>query len=205
MFTLVISALYLIAFAQCSELSLENFENDLPTHTWTEMNDPIMGGESTGNFSITGGALVFVGEVVDVPFLKAPGFIQVVSKMDTNFPNVKDCEGISFSAMSANTYTGLRFSFGTAHVPAGRHAYGYKAHFDAPVGSFQTVQIPFNNFTDYWSDATGDPVQPCDPSNPIYCPSSVALADLQTMAFWGEGVGGKVYLSVKNIKAYGCK
>ena len=36
----------------------------------------VMGGKSTGSFAESGGVGVFEGEVVDVPALKAPGFIK---------------------------------------------------------------------------------------------------------------------------------
>jgi hypothetical protein len=167
-------------------------------------NDPIMGGKSTGNWSIAGGLGLFKGEVVDVPFLKAPGFIKVSGT--GSFPDLTSCEGMAITAMSTNDYMGLRFSFGTAHAPGGGFfAYGYKVHMDAPAGSFQEIQLPFNNFTDYWNDGTGNTIKPCDPANPIYCPTESAKQDLKTMSFWGEGVGGTVDLSIESIKGYGCK
>mmetsp|Transcript_75042 Transcript_75042/g.148548 ORF Transcript_75042/g.148548 Transcript_75042/m.148548 type:complete len:128 (-) Transcript_75042:51-434(-) len=48
------------------------------THKFAELNDPVMGGKSTGTWSLntTGGFGIFDGEVVIVPSLKAPGFIE---------------------------------------------------------------------------------------------------------------------------------
>ena len=40
------------------------------------MDDPVMGGESHGSFQVSAGVGVFAGEVVDVPSLKAPGFLK---------------------------------------------------------------------------------------------------------------------------------
>lgn len=43
----------------------------------------VMGGKSTGTFNVENGLGIFDGEVVDVPFLKAPGFIKA-SVVDMN-------------------------------------------------------------------------------------------------------------------------
>lgn len=40
------------------------------------MNDPVMGGQSSCNFTVADGVGVLLGQVADVPYLKAPGFIQ---------------------------------------------------------------------------------------------------------------------------------
>jgi hypothetical protein len=101
-------------------------------------------------------------------------------------------------------YAGYRFLFGKTHDPdAGFFTHGYKSHFDAPVGKFGDVVIPIKNFTDNWDDATGKPVKTCA-ENEKYCPNAKTLKDLQTMAFWGEGVEGKVHLEVRSVKATGC-
>lgn len=72
--------------------------------------------------------LRFAGEVVNVPFLKAPGFI----KADTTdvlkpFPDLRSCTGLVMKAKAASDYAGFRLSFGTAHAPDGKFfSYGYK-------------------------------------------------------------------------------
>merc|ERR1712176_927701 len=52
---------------------------DATYHQWTQQNDPVMGGRSTGNWTISNGSGVFQGSVVDVPKLAAPGFIKATS------------------------------------------------------------------------------------------------------------------------------
>ena len=200
----VFATVALFGAGVASDVLLESFETGAPMHTWVEKNDPVMGGKSTGTFTSSGSAAVFDGEVVDVPFLKAPGFIKVSTNMNEKYPDVSSCEGIAITAMSSNAYNGFRFSFGTAHAPGGGFfAYGYKQTFFPTVGTFGTVVLPFYNFTDAWNDGTGDPVHTCQ-SNKVYCPTPAALADLQTMSLWGEGVGGKVHLEVRKITAVGC-
>ena len=70
----------LLAATGCSAVSipLVTFDNAPgTTHTFSELNDPVMGGKSTGTFSITKNSTgLFQGEVNVVPKLKAPGFIE---------------------------------------------------------------------------------------------------------------------------------
>lgn len=46
---------------------------------WEEENDPVMGGQSYGNWTSYDNFGRFQGETKDVPFLKAPGFCSVVA------------------------------------------------------------------------------------------------------------------------------
>merc|ERR1712203_1227990 len=110
---------------------LESFSS--PRHRWKQMNDPVMGGKSTGTFHVAGDTGVFDGQVVDVPFLKAPGFIKVSTMDLVRFADVSSCGAMTLTAKASSNYTGFRVSFGTAHPPEGKmFAYGYKAHFEAP-------------------------------------------------------------------------
>merc|ERR1719478_1301785 len=75
------------------------------THSFRETNDPVMGGKSTGSFTIENGVGVFDGQVVDVPFLKAPGFIKVqggsggfLSIGADTFPDVSSCDALTITA-----------------------------------------------------------------------------------------------------------
>jgi len=70
-------------------------------------------------------------------------------------------------------------------------------------GSSQ-VTIPFRSFTDYWDDATGEPIKACA-TNPEYCPDAATLQDMRTISFWAEGKLGTVALEVQGIDAVGCK
>lgn len=182
-------------------IPIESFEN--PVHIWKTVNDPVMGGESTGNFTIENGLGKFVGNVVNVPFLAAPGFIQVKTNSG-KFPDVSSCRALELVLRSSTQYEGYRVSFGNAHVPGGRFAFGYKAnlHFNAG-SSFNTVIIPFTNFTDKWDDATGDAIVTCQ-ENKRYCPDQKTLQNFKTLALWGEGVAGSVNLEVQSISATQC-
>jgi hypothetical protein len=138
--------------AEDGEILLESFDN--PRHAWQQMNDPVMGGRSTGTFTIHDGVGIFEGEVVDVPFLHAPGFIQArtkKSKHDVFFPDVSSCSALQLVVKSNTAYDGYRVSFGNAKPPGGKHyAYGYKANMEVPTSDFGKVVIPFSDFTDFW-------------------------------------------------------
>ena len=86
------SVALLISCVQSSKIILESFSK--PVHTWTQKNDPVMGGKSTGTFTIAGGVGVFNGSVVDVPFLQAPGFIKVSSSESVPYPDVSSCSAL---------------------------------------------------------------------------------------------------------------
>jgi hypothetical protein len=189
--------------ADGTEIVLESFDD--PVHHWKQMNDPVMGGRSTGSFQINDGVGYFEGQVVDVPFLHAPGFIQVRTVDRHVFPDVSTCSGLQLILRAHVPYTGYRVSFGQAHAPGGkRYAYGYKATLEnVPVGEFGTVNVPFTDFTDFWDDATGDPIRTCQ-ENDLYCPDELTLRNMMTLALWGEGVAGTVSLQVQSIVAVGC-
>lgn len=73
------------------------------------MNDPVMGGQSTGTWSLGSGFGIFDGEVVDVPSLSAPGFIKAAA--DGTFKDVSaDIDGELVLKVRSTTpeYEGFR-------------------------------------------------------------------------------------------------
>jgi hypothetical protein len=216
-----------------NNILLESFAD--PKHEWVEMNDPVMGGKSTGSFHIDeeNEMGIFMGTVNNVPFLHAPGFIQVrtiVSSLsfssNIQYPDISHCQAFELIVTSQYPqYQGYRMSFGTQHAPHGKmFAYGYKTHFTfenatttnsnhhSMNGSkndtiFQSIILPFDQFTDYWDDATGDAIVECDPNDSIkriYCPTPEVLQNIQTIGLWGEGYVGKVSINIQAIYATQC-
>jgi len=168
---------------------------------WYAKNDPVMGGQSSSTVMVEEGLGKFNGKVVDVPFLKAPGFITMESRGGP-YPDVSCCEGIEFVARADTDYGGYRFSFGMGHADGGRYAFGFKTRFD--IGpEFSAVQLGFKEFSDNWDDATGDIKVTCADESK-FCPDTATLKDMGVMQFWGEGVNGVVDLQVKTVSAYGC-
>lgn len=194
---------YSIVVLGSNEYVLEDFTD--PQHRWVEMNDPVMGGRSTGTFRIEDGVGVFKGRVEDVPFLHAPGFIQARA-IDDTYPDISSCQAFALTIRSRTDYAGYRFSFGNEHAPHGKvHAFGYKANVFVPIAEeeFVEVVLPFDDFTNYWDDATGDAIVTCH-EDAQYCPTPNALQNLQRLTIWAEGVKGDVWLDVKDIKVIDC-
>lgn len=113
-----------------------------------------------------------------------------------SFPDISSCEGMSFTAKSKTPYTGFAMSIGVNKASGGGTSYAYKAKFDAPVGEFGTVQIPFSSFTSRPSKKTGESKK-LSGSDPL-------LQDIGRVSFWGE-TKGEVAFEVKEVSAYGCK
>lgn len=79
------------------------------TFKFVEMNDPVMGGQSTGTWTVGSGFGIFDGEVVDVPSLSAPGFIKAAA--DGHFKDVSaDIDGDLVLSVRSSTpeYKGFR-------------------------------------------------------------------------------------------------
>uniref|UniRef100_A0A7S3PW85 NADH:ubiquinone oxidoreductase intermediate-associated protein 30 domain-containing protein n=1 Tax=Chaetoceros debilis TaxID=122233 RepID=A0A7S3PW85_9STRA len=183
------------------EICIESFAN--PSHSWKAKNDPVMGGKSYAAVTIENNLAIFKGEVVDVPFLQAPGFVTMETR-GGDYPDVSTCQNLRLRLRSSEDYKGYRVSFGTKHVPGNRFAYGFKANLNPPIGSqIGIVDIPFRDFTVRWDDATGDPIVTCEEDD-TFCPDLATLQDIKTISIWGEGVAGDVHLEIESIGASGC-
>eukprot|EP00656_Telonema_subtile_P011976 TRINITY_DN15_c0_g1_i7.p1 TRINITY_DN15_c0_g1~~TRINITY_DN15_c0_g1_i7.p1 ORF type:complete len:241 (+),score=73.09 TRINITY_DN15_c0_g1_i7:137-859(+) len=185
------------------------------TFSFVELNDPVMGGQSNGSFAVntsSGGFGVFDGLVADVPSLKAPGFIKAAG--DGTFADASAALGGSLVlTVRSNTpeYTGFKLAFaagtlspnyacaGGGSIPLSRGC--FKADFVVPAGAeFSTVRIPFTQFSDMWSPATGKHTKECA-DEPDVCPSAKSLKGIKRMELWAEGALGKVHLEIQSIVA----
>jgi len=196
--------IFLVTVANCAEIMLETFSN--PKHAWVQKNDPVMGGKSTGTFTIENDVGIMDGYVAIIPFLLIfPGFIKVeTTEEDAPWPDVSTCTHLKMNVMSSNDYSGYRVSFGKNKPPNSFvHVSGYKADFFPPVGEFGDVEIPFTDFSYDWNAATGNQITTCY-ENPDNCPDEATLKDLYEISIWGEGVKGDVHLEVRSISATGC-
>jgi hypothetical protein len=97
-----------------STIMIEDFAS--PTHQWKLAGDSVMGGKSTGTVEIQDGLGVFDGQVVDVPFLQAPGFITMETRGGL-YPDVSTCQGLLVELRAGHSYAGYRLSFGNVHAP----------------------------------------------------------------------------------------
>ena len=192
------------------------------TYEWNEVNDPVMGGRSTGSFSVQGNGTtsmgVFQGTCRIVPSLKAPGFCQATTK-GFALINVGAYVngGVALTVRTTTpTYTGFKFgmsAIGASHHHGGHEIGGsYKANFTVPSGTgWQTVKIPFAKMSSDWSDFTGncftkDPDgyqhRCCSPENKDVCPNAKSLSLVDGFTIWSEGVAGDFLLQVESVVAY---
>lgn len=209
------TALAVCLIVACSaELTLVSFDDASSSHTFVELNDPVMGGKSTGTWSVdtTGKFGIFEGEVVDVPSLSAPGFIKAAS--DGKFPDLSSTLGGNLVLMvrsSTPEFVGFRLAFASGtlapsyacsaggSIPFSRGC--FKAGFTVPAGdTFTAVTIPFTSFSDMWSPATGDPTKECADDSDV-CPTAKTLKDIKRIELWAEGAKGKVHLEISKIFA----
>merc|ERR1712232_1528129 len=177
-----------------------------------ELVDPVMGGKSTGTWSLGHGFGILDGEVVDVPSLKAPGFIKAAA--DGKFPDISafvDGSLVLSVRTSTPDYAGFRVTFvsgaasasyscaGGGNLPFSRGC--FKQKFSVPAGSdFVEVKLPFNTFSDKWSSATGEHTAECSTEKDV-CQTADKLSKIQRIEFWGEGAAGKLHLEVKSVSA----
>merc|ERR1711998_461445 len=196
-----------------SSASLVTFDGaEGTTFSFQELNDPVMGGKSTGTWSLGQGFGIFDGQVNDVPSLKAPGFIKASAR--GSFADASPAIGGDLVLVVRTTtpeYKGFRVSFaagalspsyscaGGGGLPGSRGC--FKAKFSVPAGSnFTAVRIPFNLFSDKWSSATGEQTESCAAHHDV-CPTAERLAKLQSIEVWAEGALGKVHLEIQSIYA----
>jgi len=196
---LAILFLSVFGYAIADKIVIEDFGSC--KMTWTALNDPVMGGQSSSTVAVEAGLGKFNGEVVDVPSLQAPGFVSMESKGGP-YPDVSSCKGLGFEARTATPYKGYRFSFGSEAVDGARYARGFKTRFDVE-SEFSSVDIDFADFSDNWDGKTGDVKVGCK-EDKNYCPSEQTLRNMGRIEFQGEGVNGVVSLEVRKVYAYGC-
>lgn len=182
------------------------------TFEFKELNDPVMGGRSTGTWSLGDGFGVLDGDVVNVPSLKAPGFIKAAA--DGKFPDLSDfIHGNLVLSVRTSTpdYAGYRIAFvsgaaspsfscaGGGNLPFSRGC--FKQKFSVPAGAdFVEVKLPFSSFSDKWSSATGEHTEECA-KNADVCPTAAKLSEIQRVEFWGEGAAGKLHLEIQSVFA----
>jgi apolipoprotein D and lipocalin family protein len=196
-----------------ASLPLVTFDGSAGTSfDFKALNDPVMGGKSTGSWALGDGFGILDGEVVDVPSLSAPGFIKAAA--DGKFPDVSAAFGGSLVLnvrSSTPEYSGYRVTFVSGatsasfacaaggSLPLSRGC--FKAKFSVPAGSdFVQVKIPFTDFSDKWSSATGEQTTTCAQSADV-CPTASKLSKIQRVEFWGEGANGKLHLEVQSVFA----
>merc|ERR1719230_604081 len=197
------------------DITLVTFDGSpATTYKFQELNDPVMGGKSTGTWEVDAAKKVgvFDGVVATVPSLKAPGFIK--SAADGKFPDASSAingDLVLTVRTSTPEYKGFRVSFasgtlspayscaGGGSIPFSRGC--FKAKFSVPAGDeFTAIRIPFKNFSDKWSPSTGEQTTTCAQDTTV-CPTAQTLKGIKRIEVWAEGADGKVHLEVHSIFA----
>jgi len=179
-------------------ISLVTF--DASVQKWEQETDAGMGGSSSGSFEHLGKSNAFQGKCEMLPAPRTAGWFSVKADL-SSVPPLNGCQGIAIMARTSFPYLGFRLSFGTDKWYSKE---GYKAVFTVPTGkAFTSVQIPWENFTRAWDEATGKPQIACTHDTSV-CPTFVQLQNIQKLQLWAEGVAGHFNLEVKSISAYSC-
>jgi len=173
-----------------------------PANQWFVVNDPVMGGLSTGAFSVNDDAVVLEGEVKIVPSLNAPGFISLQTR-EGPFPDLRSCNGLLLNVKSNNAYSAYHVSLGTNYAGSMPFVEGYKTPFEPTIGEFSKVYVPFTAFSDNWDPGTGAQVVTCE-EDTQYCPDDKTLYNIERFEIMAEGEAGDVSIELKSVEATGC-
>ena len=196
------------------DVQLTSYNGAVPLRSFVQLNDPVMGGLSTGTWAVNdeGKFGVFNGTVVDVPSLRAPGFIKAAA--DGKFADASSASSGALVLTVRSTtpaYKGFRVSFASGAAAAPYSCAGggsipfsrgcYKASFSVPAGDeFVEVRIPFHAFSDKWSPATGEQTTTCAQDSDV-CPTAAKLKAIQRLEVWAEGADGLAHLELRSVAA----
>ena len=117
-----------------------DFSDGVP---WAQKNDPVMGGDSTGTFTVTDGVGLMSGSVEVVSFLNAPGFIK--AEKEAVYPDISTCSGLvvscaHFTGDPSAEYAGYRIGFGRQRAPEDLDPHKWSSGFKAPR-DIQTLSV----------------------------------------------------------------
>merc|ERR1712107_742868 len=144
--------------------------------SWKLLLDPVMGGASTGDFTLTGeNTAKLSGRCNIVKSLNAPGFAKLEGTGRT-LVDVTGSDCLLLKLRSATPqYQGFKLAFGAPGIPSPiifQKNGAYKTEFFlADTQDWQTVQVPMANFSRDTSDYTGR----CDSKDPTGSSTSVVL------------------------------
>merc|ERR1719499_324795 len=152
--TLGVAAAWLVAGE--NRIMLEDFSAK-PKYDWNAYNDPVMGGKSVSNMEMNNNVMRLYGEVKNLPppFPPLPGFVQAKTSDSNDWPDISTCKGMALTMRSMTPFERFFVSFGYSKPEEGeKYAWGHKAILKAPRDNFDSVQIDFDQFSNYWEDST---------------------------------------------------
>merc|ERR1711894_245241 len=207
----------LIGFSRTlsTDVPLVTFDGaESTTFKFTELDDPVMGGISSGTFEVNSEDAfgIFDGTVRDVPSLSAPGAISAYAMGEFNDASMALSGDLVLKVRSSTPdYKGFRISFAAGALNPRYSCSGggqipfsggcFKSTFQVPASDdFVEVRVPFSSFSDHWSPSTGDPTVTCA-DDPSVCPTNINLGNIQMLQVWAEGVKGDIHLEIESIIA----
>jgi len=194
--------------------------------SWKLLLDPVMGGASTGDYSISAdGTALFNGTCNIVQSLAAPGFAKIEGKASDKLVDITSADSIVMKVRSSTPeYQGFKIAFGAPGVPSNtrfQRQGSYKTEFNLGKSlGWQVVEVPLSHFSRDTSDFTGrcDTQDPdrrgqsgkqhycckdsgLEPSNSEVCVESKYLSGINDLQVWAEGVEGDFQLEIEWIGA----
>merc|ERR1712241_1290903 len=207
---------------EANEIRLATFDaTEETTLSWKKTLDPVMGGASTGDFTVTDGIGKFSGRCNIVKSLSAPGFAKIEGTGRT-LADVTGTDALLLKVRSSTPdYQGFKLAFSAPGVPSTtifQRNGAYKTEFYLEnTADWQIVKVPIGNFSRDTSDYTGrcdtkDPrtggkqhyccsAGPLQPSKDEVCVESKYLSSINNLAIWAEGVEGDFDLEIEWIGA----
>ena len=126
---------------------VESFDD--PSMTWLSLNDPVMGGESTGAVGIEDKIGTFGGEVVNVPFFCSPVFVKIVESRP--FPDASSAVDLAEALLPS----WLLFASGSSPCRGNRNGLLGSQFNDGIVGiPYRRVELA-GNFLSPWPRLRG--------------------------------------------------
>jgi len=204
-----------------AEIRLASFDGVKETTlSWKKTLDPVMGGASTGDFTVADGVGRFSGTCNVVKSLAAPGFAKIEGTGKT-LADITATDSMLLKVRSSTPeYQGFKIAFGAPGIPSPaifQRSGSYKTEFYlANTNDWQVVQVALGNFSRDTSDYTGrcDTVDPrnakqhyCCSNSPLsptkdeVCVESQYLSKINDLQIWAEGVEGDFDLEIEWIGA----
>jgi len=206
--------LVLVISPACVALALPTEKADVPfvvpfatfdgakgtTWDWEAVNDPVMGGQSYGNFTADQDKklAVWQGEVKIVPFLHAAGFCNAQAPRfgeTAKFPDATGSQGI---CLRARLVAGSELTnFNMQLMSTGARHFGkqgvFNANYTLATGNMQDICVSWDKFTCTWR---GETVSWCpDLNTQLDKISSIGVGS----AFPGKP--GKFHVEIQSISA----
>jgi len=216
------AACILAAAVVCAaDVQLATFDGqEGTTFDFWEDEDPVMGSESYGNWTLDSessfGILEATVRVVPRPAAgipnASPGFVKVGAS--GNFSDASSTAGgalVLVARSNAPKYAGFRMAVasganypmyscrGGGSIPLSSGCYKSPS-FSIPDGDFTQIRIPFDQFSDRWSPPSGEIYKTCA-HDARHCLTGEQLSSIQRIELVAEGEDGDLHIEIQSIFA----